>query len=197
MTRVYYVRHAQPNYNNHDDRTRELSEKGLSDRKKVTAFLQDKEITVAVSSPFKRAFDTIKDFADSVGLEIEVLEDFRERKIDSIWIEDFTAFSQKQWSDFSYKLSDGECLQEVQDRNITALKNLIDGKRIIEEQGGKDTAEYGQGLIQELSMQMTKDFGKGFTVTNLKYMQQFYLTFPNGHALRDELSWTHISFAGG
>lgn len=35
------------------------------------------------------------------------------------------------------------------------------------------------------------DFGKGFTVTNLKYMRQFYLTFPNGHALRDELSWTH------
>ncbi len=38
---------------------------------------------------------------------------------------------------------------------------------------------------------MTHDFGKGFTVTNLKYMRQFYLTFPNGHALRDELSWTH------
>ncbi len=38
---------------------------------------------------------------------------------------------------------------------------------------------------------MTQDFGKGFTVTNLKYMRQFYLTFPNGHALRDELSWTH------
>lgn len=38
---------------------------------------------------------------------------------------------------------------------------------------------------------MTKDFGKGFTSTNLKYMRQFYLAFPNGHALRDELSWTH------
>ncbi|HPX32381.1 MAG TPA: PDDEXK nuclease domain-containing protein [Erysipelotrichaceae bacterium] len=65
------------------------------------------------------------------------------------------------------------------------------GKKIIEQQGGKDTAKYGQGLIQELSKQMTKDFGKGFTVTNLKYMRQFYLTFPNGHALRGELSWTH------
>ena len=65
------------------------------------------------------------------------------------------------------------------------------GKIIIDEQGGKETAEYGQGLLQELSNQMTKDFGKGFTVTNLKYMRQFYLTFPNCHALRDELSWTH------
>ena len=38
---------------------------------------------------------------------------------------------------------------------------------------------------------MTKDFGKGFTVANIKNMRQFYLTFPNGYALRSELSWTH------
>ena len=65
------------------------------------------------------------------------------------------------------------------------------GKSIIEEQGGNEKAEYGTGLLKELSKQMTQDFGKGFTVTNLKYMRQFYLTFPNGHALRDELSRTH------
>ena len=38
---------------------------------------------------------------------------------------------------------------------------------------------------------MTQDFGKGFTVANLKNMRQFYLKFPNGYALRSELSWTH------
>ena len=65
------------------------------------------------------------------------------------------------------------------------------GKSIIDEQGGNEKAEYGTGLLKELSRQMTNDFGKGFTVTNLKYMRQFYLTFPNGHALCDELSWTH------
>ena len=65
------------------------------------------------------------------------------------------------------------------------------GKSIIEEQGGNEKAEYGSGLLKELSKQMTHDFGKGFTVANLKYMRKFYLTFPNGHALRDELSWTH------
>lgn len=45
--------------------------------------------------------------------------------------------------------------------------------------------------VKELSKQMTQDFGKGFTVANLKNMRQFYLTFPNGYALRSELSWTH------
>lgn len=65
------------------------------------------------------------------------------------------------------------------------------GKRIVEEQNGEKTAQYGNGLLEELSKQMTKDFGKGFTTTNLRYMRQFYLLFPNHHALRDDLSWTH------
>ena len=65
------------------------------------------------------------------------------------------------------------------------------GKSIIEEQGGNEKAEYGIGLLKELSKQMTQDFGKGFTVANLKNMRQFYLTFPNSYALRSELSWTH------
>ena len=65
------------------------------------------------------------------------------------------------------------------------------GKSIVEKQGGKTTAEYGAGLLKELSKQMTADFGKGFTVTNLSYMRQFYLTFPNHHTLCDKLSWSH------
>ena len=57
MTKVYFVRHAEPNYNNHDDLTRELTEKGLRDREKVKEFLADKEIDVVMSSPFKRAYE--------------------------------------------------------------------------------------------------------------------------------------------
>ena len=62
------------------------------------------------------------------------------------------------------------------------------GKSIIDEQDGEKKAEYGVGLLKELSKRMTADFGKGFTVANLKNMRQFYLTFPNGYALRSELS---------
>ena len=66
------------------------------------------------------------------------------------------------------------------------------GKIIVEdEQKGEERAGYGMALIKELSWRLTRDYGRGFTQTNLKYMRQFYLTFPNGHALRDELSWTH------
>ena len=65
------------------------------------------------------------------------------------------------------------------------------GKSIVKEQNGEERAEYGTGLLKELSKQMTQDFGRGFTVANLKNMRQFYLNFPNGYALRSELSWTH------
>ncbi|WP_026498225.1 histidine phosphatase family protein [Butyrivibrio sp. WCD2001] len=134
MTKVFFVRHAEPNYDNHDDRIRELSPRGMEDRKKVTAFLADKNIDIVISSPFKRAVDTVQDFADKNGLTVEIVEDFRERKVDSGWIEDFASFSKKQWSNYSFKLSDGECLREVQDRNIAALDNVLKkypGKNIV------------------------------------------------------------------
>lgn len=41
MTNVCFVRHAQPNYENHDDLTRELTEKGLQDRKLVTELMKN------------------------------------------------------------------------------------------------------------------------------------------------------------
>lgn len=72
---------------------------------------------------------------------------------------------------------------------VNAYWNI--GKRIVEKQGGSERSEYGSKLIKELSKQMSEDFGKGYTQTNLKYMRQFYLTFPKGHALRDQLTWTH------
>jgi len=126
MTTVYFVRHAEPNYANHDDMSRELSDKGLKDRRLVTDFFADKHIDAVLSSPYKRAIDTVRDFADSKGLDIIILDGFRERKVDSVWIEDFDTFSRNQWDDFSYKLSDGECLKEVQQRNILELSSVLE-----------------------------------------------------------------------
>jgi predicted nuclease of restriction endonuclease-like (RecB) superfamily len=54
-----------------------------------------------------------------------------------------------------------------------------------------DRAEYGKHLLQFLSEKLTAEFGKGFTVANLRNMRQFYQTFQNRYALRSELTWTH------
>lgn len=125
MTTVYFVRHAEPNFDNHDDRNRELSPKGMQDRALVDAFFESKEIDLIISSPFRRAYDTVASLSQKKQIPVQLVEDFRERRVDSVWIPDFHTFSQRQWEDFQYKLSDGECLQEVQDRNIRALRKLV------------------------------------------------------------------------
>lgn len=134
MTNVYFVRHAEPNYINHEDLTRELSPKGMKDRELVSDFLADKQVDIVLSSPYKRAIDTVAHFASLRDLPIITIHDFRERKVDSVWIDDFDAFTRNQWADFSYKLTDGETLAEVQKRNIVALQEVIEqytGKTVV------------------------------------------------------------------
>jgi DUF1016 N-terminal domain len=54
------------------------------------------------------------------------------------------------------------------------------GKRIVEqEQHGNQYAAYGENLLKDLSVSLTAGFGKGFSVTNLYNMRQFYLTYPD------------------
>ena len=66
------------------------------------------------------------------------------------------------------------------------------GRHIVEfEQLGQDRAAYGTRLLPSLAEQLTKEFGRGFDVSNLRYMRQFYQAFPIRDALRHELSWTH------
>jgi len=74
------------------------------------------------------------------------------------------------------------------------------GKLIVEEeQRGAKRAQYGEYLLQpqRLARDLTKRLGRGFTEANLRYMRQFYLTYPIHHALRDELTWTHYRLLMG
>ena len=66
------------------------------------------------------------------------------------------------------------------------------GRLIVEhEQGGRRRAGYGEALLADLSQRLTRDVGRGFDASNLRYMRLFYLAFPIRDALRHELSWTH------
>lgn len=137
-----------------DDRHRELSEKGMADRKLVTQYLSAIPVDIVLSSPFKRAVDTVSDFAETYGYEIELIEDFRERKVDSGWIDNFYEFSKRQWEDFDYKLSDGETLREVQNRNIGALM------KVLERYHGKTIAVGSHGMaLSTIINYFQRDFG--------------------------------------
>lgn len=68
------------------------------------------------------------------------------------------------------------------------------GRIIVEEeQKGQERAKYGQQLIYELSEKLSKEFGKGFSSTNIKQMRGFYQTYSKGQTASDEfnLSWSH------
>ena len=125
MTELYFVRHAEPDYENHDDMSRPLTEKGMRDRLLAADFLSDKDISAVYSSPFKRAVDTVQPLADRLNLPVLTDADFRERKVDSVWVEDFDAFSRQQWLDFDYRLTDGETLRTVEERNFAAVQRVL------------------------------------------------------------------------
>ena len=66
------------------------------------------------------------------------------------------------------------------------------GKIIIEdEQENNERAEYGKKLLKELSKKLTKEYGKGFSRSNLQNMRQFYLKYPICQTLSGKLSWSH------
>lgn len=54
------------------------------------------------------------------------------------------------------------------------------GRRIVEhEQGGARRAGYGQALLERLSTDLTRRFGRGFGVDNLQRFRAFYLAYPS------------------
>ena len=124
-TKVYFVRHAQSDFSVKENRTRPLTSKGIQDSIKVTKILMEENIKAIYSSPFIRAIDTIKGFAEKAELSVNIIEDFGERNVGE-WVEDFRAYSKRQWDDFNFKIVNGESLKEVQERNIEALFKVLD-----------------------------------------------------------------------
>ena len=70
------------------------------------------------------------------------------------------------------------------------------GRRIIDqEQEGKERAEYGKALMEVLSEELTREFGKSYSKRNLQYYRKFYLAFPDKeivNACVHNLNWTHF-----
>lgn len=132
ITKVYFVRHAQPDFSHKDDRTRPLTPEGEKDAEAVTNFFKDKKIDVFYSSPYKRSIDTIKNAASYYGKEIFLDERLREREKGAN-SNNFGMF-EKRWADFDYREENGESIGTVQKRNVDALTEILknnSGKNIV------------------------------------------------------------------
>ncbi|MGZ8522206.1 MAG: DUF1016 N-terminal domain-containing protein [Candidatus Binatia bacterium] len=79
----------------------------------------------------------------------------------------------------------GQLLESARHATARAVNSLMTatywevGRRIVEfEQGGKKRAGYGEELLSQLAVDLTAQFGRGFSYTNLKKYRQFYLAYP-------------------
>lgn len=79
--------------------------------------------------------------------------------------------------------------KNIQNEMVVAYWQI--GRMIVEKQGGEKRAKYRDGLINELSARLVKDYGEGFSISNLKYMRKFYLSFQKLDTVWQELSWSH------
>ena len=68
------------------------------------------------------------------------------------------------------------------------------GRLIIEAQGGKKRAKYGDGLIKEWGCKLSEKYGKNYDGPSLRRARMFYLEFPICGSLNHKLTWTHYRY---
>ncbi|WP_144610833.1 histidine phosphatase family protein [Bacillus cereus] len=133
MTTIYFVRHAHSTYTK-EERERSLSEKVHCDAENVTHVLKDKHIDVVISSPYKRAIQTVQGIANTYHVSIQIEEDLRERLLSTEPVQDFNDAMQKVWGDWNYAYEGGESNDVAQRRAVICIQNILKkykGKNIV------------------------------------------------------------------
>ena len=94
------------------------------------------------------------------------------------------------YNEIKNKLIDNEITKKVKDysKNRSDLNTYYNVGKLLSEAG----KHYGEGIIKEYSKRLTLDIGKGYGISNLKRMRQFYYIVEKGVALPHQLSWSHI-----
>ncbi|WP_433773249.1 histidine phosphatase family protein [Bacillus wiedmannii] len=133
MTTIYFVRHAHSTYTK-EERERPLSEKGYMDAENVTRLLKDKHIDIVISSPYKRAIQTVQGIANTYNLSIQIEENLRERLLSKEPVADFNDAMRNVWEDWAFAYEGGESNDVAQKRAVVCLQNILEkyrGKNIV------------------------------------------------------------------
>ena len=145
ITNLYFVRHAHSHYSA-DELGRPLSEQGMNEAKGITDVLKRENIDVIISSPYKRAVQTVEGVAKHLEKEIEIIDAFKERILSEQPVIDFYEAMLQVWSNFDFSLPSGESNHLAQTRGVQATKEIL-GKY-----GGQNIAIGTHGNIMVLIM---------------------------------------------
>ncbi|MBZ5200672.1 histidine phosphatase family protein [Planomicrobium chinense] len=132
QTHLYLVRHAHSDYTP-DERSRPLSEQGVKDARKVAESLNTEGIERVISSPYKRAIQTVEGISREINTGITLWEGFRERLLSKEPLVDFPAAVAKVWEEEHFAFEGGESNQEARARGIKEVQKLLQqhaGERI-------------------------------------------------------------------
>ncbi len=133
ITAIYFVRHAHSDYTA-DEWNRPLSARGWQDAKLITEILSNQSIDLIISSPYKRAIQTIEGLASQLSSGIMINDDFRERLLSDQPVDDFNQAISQVWSDPSFFYEGGESNIVAQQRGVNALNSILtqyNGKNIV------------------------------------------------------------------
>ena len=88
------------------------------------------------------------------------------------------------------ELAKGNIAHHINSELLFAYWNI--GRIMVEnEQSQPERADYGKQTIRELSKALTRELGRGFSVSNLQFMRRFYLTYQIQQTVSVKLSWSH------
>lgn len=70
------------------------------------------------------------------------------------------------------------------------------GRLLIEAQGGDARAKYGDNLVKDWSVKLSKEYGNNYSYRNLNYMRKFYMYFKKVNTVcsQSNLSWSHYKY---
>lgn len=124
VTTLYFVRHAHSTYSA-DELNRPLSETGMADALRVTELLLNEKIQILISSPYKRAIQTIEGLEKPLNTQIIIEDDFKERVLSAEPVTDFRHAMDKVWENFSFAWPGGESNLVAQSRGVQALYRVL------------------------------------------------------------------------
>jgi 2,3-bisphosphoglycerate-dependent phosphoglycerate mutase len=125
LTNLYFVRHAHSTYTP-DELGRPLSERGFTDATKVTELLKTEEIDIVVSSPYKRAVQTVKGIAEYINIEVEIVDGFKERTLTTVPAKNFNVAITKVWEDYNFSWEGGESNIDAQKRGVETTYSILE-----------------------------------------------------------------------
>ena len=93
------------------------------------------------------------------------------------------------YNEIKTELINNEITRRVKEysKNRSDLNTYYNVGKLLSEAG----KHYGEGIIKEYSKRLTNELGKGYSISNLKNMRNFYVFFSKSQTMSGQLTWSH------